>query len=76
MAFWFTPTMTGAHLLFAIMTTAYMLAAIRWEEHDLVVLFGEKYARYRESVPMLVPVGSSKPRESTDVDQPAAKEAA
>jgi protein-S-isoprenylcysteine O-methyltransferase Ste14 len=76
MAFWFTPTMTGAHLLFAIMTTAYMLAAIRWEEHDLIVLFGEKYARYRESVPMLVPVGSSKPRESTDVDQPAEKEAA
>ena len=60
MAFWFTPTMTGAHLLFAVMTTAYMLAAIRWEEHDLIVLFGEKYARYRESVPMLVPVGSSK----------------
>jgi len=76
MAFWFTPTMTGAHLLFAIMTTAYMLAAIRWEEHDLVMVFGEKYTRYRESVPMLVPIGSSKPRESTAVDQPAAKEAA
>jgi len=55
MAFWFTPTMSGAHLLFAIMTTAYMLTAIRWEENDLVVLLGEKYARYRESVPMLVP---------------------
>ena len=55
MAFWFTPTMTGAHLLFAIMTTAYMLLAIRWEEHDLVMVHGEKYARYRESVPMLVP---------------------
>ena len=55
MAFWFTPTMSGAHLLFAITTTAYMLAAIRWEENDLVVLLGEKYARYRESVPMLVP---------------------
>jgi methanethiol S-methyltransferase len=55
MAFWFTPTMTGAHLLFAIMTTAYMLAAIRWEENDLLVAHGESYARYRESVPMLVP---------------------
>ncbi len=76
MAFWFTPIMTGAHLLFAIMTTTYMLTAIRWEEHDLIMLFGEKYARYRESVPMLVPIGSSKPRESTDVHQPAAKEAA
>ena len=55
MAFWFTPTMTGAHLLFAIMTTVYMLAAIRWEENDLLVAHGEKYSRYRESVPMLVP---------------------
>lgn len=55
MAFWFTPTMTGAHLLFAIMTTAYIAAAIRWEENDLLVAHGEHYARYRESVPMLVP---------------------
>ena len=59
MAFWFTPTMTGAHLLFAILTTAYMLAAIRWEEHDLIEVFGEKYARYRESVPMFIPIGST-----------------
>jgi protein-S-isoprenylcysteine O-methyltransferase Ste14 len=55
MAFWFTPTMTGAHLLFAIMTTAYIAAAIRWEENDLLVAHGERYAHYRESVPMLVP---------------------
>jgi protein-S-isoprenylcysteine O-methyltransferase Ste14 len=67
MAFWFTPTMTGAHLLFAIMTTAYMLAAIRWEENDLLVAHGEKYARYRESVPMLVPsrAGYKAPQRST-----------
>jgi protein-S-isoprenylcysteine O-methyltransferase Ste14 len=47
--------MTGAHLLFAIMTTAYIAAAIRWEENDLLVAHGERYAHYRESVPMLVP---------------------
>ena len=76
MAFWFTPTMSGAHLLFAIVTTAYMLTAIRWEEHDLIAVFGEKYARYRENVPMLVPIGSSKGRESTAVVQPVAKKAA
>ncbi len=72
MAFWFTPTMTGAHLLFAIMTTAYMLAAIRWEERDLVELHGEKYTRYREKVPMLIPTVFSQPEERPEVREPAA----
>lgn len=55
MVFWAAPTMTAAHLLFAMMTTAYILVAIRWEEKDLADLHGEPYRRYRESVPMLVP---------------------
>ena len=55
MAFWATPTMTGAHLLFSIMTTAYILAAIRWEERDLVAVHGEHYEEYRKHVPKLVP---------------------
>ena len=76
MSFWFTPIMSGAHLLFAIVTTAYMLAAIRWEERDLIAVFGEKYARYRESVPMLVPIGSSQRKGRTEVRQPAAEKAA
>jgi methanethiol S-methyltransferase len=54
-AFWATPTMTGAHLLFAIMTTAYILMAIRWEERDLVTAHGAKYRVYSESVPKIVP---------------------
>jgi protein-S-isoprenylcysteine O-methyltransferase Ste14 len=54
-AFWATPTMTGAHLLFAIMTSAYMLTAIQWEERDLLAVHGERYANYRKEVPKLVP---------------------
>jgi len=52
--FWCTPTMTAAHLLFAIMTTAYILIAIQFEEHDLIRAFPE-YATYRQRVPMLIP---------------------
>jgi protein-S-isoprenylcysteine O-methyltransferase Ste14 len=55
MAFWFTPTMTVTHLLFAVMTSAYILMAIRWEEKDLLVAHGAKYAHYRDNVPMLLP---------------------
>jgi methanethiol S-methyltransferase len=54
-AFWATPAMTGAHLLFAVLTSAYMMTAIRWEEHDLVIVHGSRYQDYQKRVPKLIP---------------------
>jgi methanethiol S-methyltransferase len=63
LAFWMTPTMTAAHLLFALGTTAYIILAIQFEERDLVAQHGDTYKRYRRSVPMLIPrVGRQQPR--------------
>jgi protein-S-isoprenylcysteine O-methyltransferase Ste14 len=53
--FWAAPTMTAAHLLFALGCTAYILIAIRFEEADLVSAFGNTYVDYRARTPMLIP---------------------
>jgi len=53
-AFWATPTMTVAHLVFAFATTAYIFIAIQLEERDLMDMHPE-YANYRKKIPMIIP---------------------
>jgi methanethiol S-methyltransferase len=55
LAFWAAPVMSSGHLLLALGMSTYMLIAIRYEERDLVGLFGSEYEDYRSRVGMLTP---------------------
>ena len=59
-AFWATPIMTVAHLLFAVGTLAYMIIGIALEEKDLVASFGDSYQKYQSRVSMLIPLPPKK----------------
>jgi methanethiol S-methyltransferase len=62
---WAAPTMTAAHLIFAIATTTYILIAIRFEEKDLADVHRPAYEAYRRQVPVLVP--SLRPYATSDL---------
>lgn len=59
-AFWATPLMTVGHLMFATITTAYILVAIQLEEHDLVQAHSRMYEQYRRETSMLIPLPKGK----------------
>jgi len=59
-AFWAIPTMTVGHLIFAFVTTVYILIAIQFEEHDLVQYHGDEYQAYIDETSMILPFPKKK----------------
>lgn len=55
-AFWSTPHMTIGYLVFDIVTTAYIVIAIQFEERDILSMHGTAYEEYRKQVSMLLPI--------------------
>jgi protein-S-isoprenylcysteine O-methyltransferase Ste14 len=45
-----TPLMTGTRLSFAIISTAYLMVAVPFEERSLVETFGDEYRDYQRQV--------------------------
>ncbi|MBT8252943.1 MAG: isoprenylcysteine carboxylmethyltransferase family protein [Flavobacteriaceae bacterium] len=55
-AFWAEARMTTGHLLFAAVTTIYVIVAVKYlEERDLRNELGDAYVDYQKRVPMLIP---------------------
>ena len=57
-AFWATPAMTVGHLMFALVTTVYIIIAVKmFEERDLLREHDETYRTYMDQVGGFIPKG-------------------
>jgi len=52
---WAIPHMTVGHLTFALAMTIYIVIGVKMEERDLIANHGERYIKYKEQVPGLIP---------------------
>ena len=57
MGLWAAPTMTAAHLVFALLSTGYIVVGTMLEERDLEKALPE-YSQYKKDVPMFMPNSS------------------
>ncbi len=60
MVLWSTPDMSIGRLIFAGVSSAYILVALVFEERDLVAHFGDTYRRYQKQVPAFLPIPGRK----------------
>ncbi len=67
MGLWAAPTMTVAHLLFALLCTGYLFVGTRLEEKDLARFLPE-YSHYQQKVPMFLPGRAYKPQDQPVVE--------
>jgi methanethiol S-methyltransferase len=58
-AFWAAPVMTVGHLLFAGVTTVWILFSIKLEERDLAT-YHEEYEDYKKDTAMVIPIPKAK----------------
>ncbi len=59
---WLCTDLTADRLLFNVLWTVWIVIGAFLEERDLADVFGDDYRKYREKVPMLLPVGFWKMR--------------
>lgn len=52
---WSTPEMSVGHAYLASLLSVYIWIGTSFEERDLLKYFGQQYARYKQSVPRLIP---------------------
>jgi len=52
---WAIPHMTIGHLVFSLTMSGYIVFGVKMEERDLIANHGERYLRYKEQVPGLIP---------------------
>lgn len=70
LAFWATPHLGAAHLLFAVGATAYIAIGIRFEERDLRRTFGTAYDAYAARVPSVLPRLLPRPQRHSRLSRP------